>query len=121
MITVTLGNIFNSVDTLGLLTKEKLGVKALYKLNKLVEALPKEIKFLDEQRLIIIKKYGEEVNNGVGTWKVKPEHIDEFNKEINDLLSIEVELPNEKFLIDELDDVKLDLIQYNTIKVFIKE
>jgi hypothetical protein len=118
MIQVKLGDIYTSTPVIELLIKEKLSIKTLYKFNKLIEALQKELKFVEDRRLELIKKYG--LTNEDGNIQVKNDSIEDFNKDLLEMLDIEVELQADKFTKEELDNLTLNYIDFVKIKNFIQ-
>ena len=62
---------------------------------------------------------GEQVMKDTGNMHIKPENFQEYNKEINELLSEEISIWYEPIAIEELDDVKLNKMDYDMIKPFL--
>lgn len=111
MITVTLENIINSAESLRALAQKELKGKTAYRVSRMLRELDKEYSLFNETRAELIKKYGEKDENGElvvsenGDYTLQQEHVEDFYKEVNDLLKNEVELTVDKIDIDDLDNI----------------
>lgn len=98
---------------------EKLNSSRLaYKIMKFMMSVETETKFFDERMKAIVEMYAEKdedgtptqtITNGKPSIAISKEHIDECNKELVELYSIDVNPPDVKFAIDELDELKLSV------------
>ena len=102
----------NGLNTLGTLAGYKLPVKISYGIKKNIEIISREIKIYEEERAVLIDKYGEKDKD----WKVKIENnnflikdVENFNKDIRELQSIENEI--------ETYDISLDLLLNSNIEL----
>lgn len=102
----------NGLNTLGSLVGYKLPVKISYGIKKNIEIISREIKIYEEERAVLIDKYGEKDKDG----KVKIEKnnflikdVENFNKDIRELQSIENEI--------ETYDISLDLLLNSNIEL----
>lgn len=91
---VTLYNIVNKILFVDVPQGEapverKLPFNVKYKLQKNMNLLVKDYAFFDSEKSRLIKEYGEEVDNGARI-VVKSENIDEYKKEINKIMNMEV-------------------------------
>ena len=95
-----------SVSIKGLL-REKLNIKTKYWLGKVFEQVDKEKKLFSELRDELIKKYGEENENGIEVKQFKDGKLNDdfvkFSEEINALLDQEIEMKFPKLSIDDFD------------------
>ena len=111
MITVTLENIINSAESLRALAQKELKGKTAYRVSRMLRELDKEYSLFNETRAELIKKYGKKDENGElvvsenGDYTLEQEHIEDFYKEINELLKNEVELTVDKIDIDDLENI----------------
>lgn len=106
MIKVKLFELKNSEVSLKALSYEKLfGKKALH-VEKLIEAAAKEIDIFEKIRHKKVEEYGEK--NEDGSLTVKPENMECFLKEMEEITMQEVELPVEKLSFDFFDDIKIE-------------
>ncbi|MBS6504623.1 MAG: hypothetical protein KH415_23975 [Clostridium sp.] len=102
----------NGLNTLGSLVGYKVPVKISYGIKKNIEIISREIKIYEEERAVLIDKYGEKNKDG----KVKIENnnflikdVENFNKDIRELQSIENEI--------ETYDISLDLLLNSNIEL----
>ncbi|MBS5886305.1 MAG: hypothetical protein E6300_07590 [Clostridium sp.] len=111
-IKITNFEMLNGLNTLGTLARYKLPVKISYGIKKNIEIISREIKIYEEERAVLIDKYGEKDKDG----KVKIENnnflikdVENFNKDIRELQSIENEI--------ETYDISLDLLLNSNIEL----
>ena len=98
----------NGNDTIKGLLNEKVNSKPKYWLNKLNKELSREGEEFQNLRSELIKKLGEEKD---GSYQIKYKldngsinpNIDIFNKEIADLLNMEIEIKDYQFKIEDFD------------------
>lgn len=86
---MTLGKIVNALPVLRKLAEEKLTVKTAYWLDKALRGLESETRFFDEKRNALVQKYGTDI--GGGKWKIDEDKAEDFSREMNELLNLEVE------------------------------
>jgi len=105
-------------NSLNKLMEANLNVKIAYKLSKLLKKIGQELQDLEENRIRLVKKYSNDAENDK-EMKVADDKVDEFQKEFNVLLNVEVDVPFEPISIDDLgDDIKLtpiDIIRLGNI------
>ena len=111
MINVTMDQIIdfrNNGDFLGGLN---LPLKAAYKLNKIRKAVDKEGEFYSEKFQEILNNYAKKDKNGELVFSedgeqimIKDDMIDECNKALNDLQSLEVQIENYELSIDDFGE-----------------
>jgi len=105
---LTLGDIHLCIPPLEKLYNTNLPVKTAYWLSRAIDSLEREKKNIETQRVNLIKKIGDEQENG--DFVVPPKKIEEFNKEFLELLSVEV--PEFKF-----NPISIDLLETEGIKL----
>lgn len=119
--TISALSIFNQV------AQTKVSSKLAYKIMKLCKALAVEEEFYNEKRSAIIKEYAIKDENGQvnisddGMIKIIPEKIPEADKALRELNEIEVEVPDTKFTLDELEELKLSVNDMFVLEAFIEE
>lgn len=111
MITVTMDQVIdfgNSVDFFG---SVNLPLKGAYKLNKIRRALEKESEFYGEKFQEIINTYAKKDENGDLVFNedgsqiiIKDDMIEDCNKALEDLHSLEIQIDNYNFTIEDLGD-----------------
>ncbi len=111
MVTVTMEQIIdfrNSEDAFG---NMNLPLKAAYKLNKIRKAIEKEGDFYGEKFQEILDKYAKKDENGELVFSgdgsqimIKDDMIEECNKELNDLQTLEVQVENYSLTIEDFGE-----------------
>lgn len=106
----------------------KLKFSTLYKISKYFDTCSKERDFYVENLNKIFDKYGERDESGGFKLTedktgiiIQDDKRDECNKELEDLMDIEVEIAADPLKIEELENLELDLATYAKIKPFIAE
>ena len=105
----------------------KIPLKLAFKLSNLTKAINEKTEFYREELQKILQEYGEfdengniiPTNDGRGV-KVKPGTEMECMTKINELQSLEVELPDITFDIEEFGDIELTLDVFSIITPFLK-
>ena len=98
----------NGNDTIKGLLNEKVNSKPKYWLNKLNKELSREGEEFENLRSELVKKLGEEKD---GSYQIKYKlddgsinpNIDIFNKEITELLNMEIEIKDYEFKIEDFN------------------
>lgn len=108
-----------------LLTKE-LPIKTSYKLSKLGKQVFEEFKTFQEIREKMINKYADrdEEDNIIdidGKVTILSDNIDKFNKEINELMDIDISFNFEGVSIEELGEIEISGIDLLNLEDFIVE
>lgn len=100
-----LGEIQDMKDPLSRLTNETLPMKIAFKLNKLVRLFDENLQVIEEERVKLVKSLGEV--NDEGSVHVPKEKMEEFQKQYVELMVEEVEVPFEKFNLDDFSNAKI--------------
>lgn len=101
-----LENTFNDNDL-------SLPVAVIFSIEKNRQKLFAIAQDIEKYRMEIIKKYGQETNNG--SYTVSADKISEANAELLNLFAIEQNVDIYTFSIEDLGDVKLTSNQMNAI------
>ena len=125
--TTTMSNIINFNVFYDEVRNAKIPLKLAFKLSNLTKAINEKTEFYREELQKIFKEYGELDENGNilptedgrGV-KVKPGTEMECMTKINELHSLEVELPDITFDIEEFGDIEMTLEVFNIITPFLK-
>ena len=90
---VKLGQIINSVDALNKVAQQPMKAAASFRVAKNLKQLSEELAVYEQSRGDLIRKYGKE-NKEDGSFAIKPDSKDlpVFQKELNELLNVEVDL-----------------------------
>ena len=111
------GIIYNSYEPLAELRKANLPIKISAKLSKTSKAILEQYKFIEEQRIELVKKYGEEKE---GNFNVT-DYASFFN-DFNELLDMEEEIDVRVIDIDELpSDISISTEQYEALSFIFGE
>ena len=121
-----LQTILNFSQFYSLTTSHKLPIKVAYKLSRLATAIESEVAFYQTKFREILNEYCLVDDNGnyVPTddgrgFKIQPGKEIECNQAMADLHSLEIELPDITFNIDEFDGLELRIQDLNGIMPFI--
>jgi hypothetical protein len=107
--------------------ESRVPAKVAYKFNKLCLALNNDAEFYRTELNKIVQQYGEKNEDGSfvfldgGSIKIKAEVYDDAKKEINNLDGLEVDAPDIKFTVDELDGLQLSIEDFNRMLPFIED
>lgn len=107
--------IVNDANFLGTLTNKQLPIKVSYAVAKNVSKIEKELEIYNKERQKLVDKYcikDEKGNNKIdenNQLKIANENLDDWNKSINELLDIEIEIDIHKFNINDLLNSNLDM------------
>ncbi len=89
-------------DSLSKLVNQDMPVRLSFTLSKLAKNIQEEMKNFEEQRIKLVQKVGEKQEDD--TYKVADNRMAEFNKELLDLLNIEIDVEG-KIPISEIEKV----------------
>lgn len=107
--------------------ESKVPAKVAYKFNKLCLALNDDAEFYKTELNKIIQQYGEKHEDGTfvfldeGSIKIRREVYDDARKEISNLDNLDVDAPDVKFTVDELDGLQLSIEDFNRMLPFIED
>ena len=126
--TITLSQLIHFSKFYNEVKATKIPVKTAYKLNKLATAIDEQNQFYSEQLKLIFgdcADRGEDgnyipTNDSVGV-KILDDKQQEFVDRINELLLLEVELPDITFNIEEFGNIELTMESFNLITPFLKD
>lgn len=107
--------IVNDANFLGTLTNKQLPIKVSYAIAKNVSKIEKELDIYNKERQKLVDECcikDENGNNKIdenNQLKIADENLDDWNKSINELLDIEIEIDIHKFNINDLLNSNLDM------------
>ena len=111
MVTITMDQLIDFRDNGGFFADAHLPLKGAYKLNKIRKAVEKESEFYSEKFQEIVNTYAKTDENGQIIFSedgsqimIKDGMIEECNKALEDLQSLEVEIDNYNLTIDDLGE-----------------
>jgi len=89
-IEVTLAELNNVVDSLNNIIKLQIPAKYAYRFGKIAKKLQSELIELKEHRNELYRRFGEDQEDG--TIQIKKENMEDFQKEVESLLSEKIKL-----------------------------
>ena len=106
--------IVNDANVLGAISQKNLPIKVSYAIAKNIAKIEAEIKVYNKERQKLIEKYSVKDEEGKpliedNNIRIAPEHVEDWNGDIKELLAIENEIDIHKFHIDELINSKCDM------------
>ena len=116
---ITIANLINSTaPVLSKMMDKELSPVTSFKLVKLVKAINSEIEIFNGERIKLLEKYGtqnEEDNN----YTIPNENKDAFNKDISELLALEVDITVDKINLSG-ESVKISPSDMMAIEEFVE-
>lgn len=110
------------------LKEQEMPLKLAYRLNQIEDICEKKVVFYETKMRDIITRYSEKDSNGNPIFlednksiKIKPDCIQECTEKIQELAELEVELPDIKFTLDQLGELKLSVLEVKALMPFIDE
>lgn len=100
--------IVNDVNILFNLSNMQLPVRTSYVISKNIKEIEKELEIYNEERKKLLNKYAEKNEDGslkvdeINQVKIANENLGDWNRDINDLLDIEVDIDIHQFPINDL-------------------
>lgn len=125
---IKMQKILNLRDLYSKIKTQSLPISVTYKISKLFTAVQSEADFYGTQLDSIIATYGLKDDNGEYVLtenkdgvQIRKEDIPEVEKKLQELWNIDVELPDIKFTLEELEKVTLSVEEFNNLLPFIDE
>ena len=103
---ITLAEVKSLETSLSKIFDKDIHIKIAYRLSSLLKVLSDEINSLEENRVKLVKKYGEEDKES-GQLAVPTEKAEEFYKEFNELLQLEIDIDFEPIPLGAFGDISL--------------
>lgn len=126
MVKLTNKEILEKVNVLGEISSRKLPVKVSYAISKNISKVERELKHYNKERQKLIEEYCLKEDDGTlkitdRNYDIDPERLEDFNKEINELQEIEVEMDIHKFNIELLNSYEMSPGELMCIDFMIEE
>ena len=125
MITVKISDLLNSTEALQKLANKELKAKLAWTISRLLKAAEAEIQNFNDTRMNLIRKYGEKDENGElitdegGNCKIIAETVEDFNKELNELINTEIEINANKINIGLLENIDFTPAEMAILEPFV--
>lgn len=121
--------IVNTINALAKLNNAQLPIKVAYAISKNVNKIESELKVYNTEKAKLVNKYGEKDKEGKlkvgenGNVSLKEEHIEDYNRDIKELLSIENEMDIHMIKLDDLlnSDYNISPSELSAIDFMIEE
>lgn len=127
MIEITLSELMDSASVMQELAKKPMKTKAAFQTARLMREIEKEYSLFQESRKGLIDKYADKDENGEpkadenGNYTVPKENIEEFNKELKEMLDQTLSLNVEPISIEDLGDADFTPADMMLLAPFMKE
>lgn len=110
-INTTLAKIINMVDALNNIADMDVPYKTSYKLMQVMDAVEEHRERYQKLHRELVQKHGEEQldedGNDTGNIQVKPDNVESFRREQNELLETEVELNVPRFQHEDFEGTEV--------------
>ena len=121
--------IVNTINALAKLNNAQLPIKVAYAISKNINKIESELKVYNAERAKLVNKYGEKDKEGKlkvgenGNVPLKEEYIEDYNRDIKELVSIENEIDIHMIQLDDLlnSDYNVSPDELAAIDFMIKE
>lgn len=126
MIKVTLNEILNAIPVFNELSNRNFKSSTSFKIARMINTLNKEIEVFNTEREKLIEKYCEKDDNNfpviteTGMVKIKENFIEECNKELKELLKVEIEMNLDKMNEEVFEEAELTPNQVMMIMSFVE-
>ena len=114
--------------TLNDIKDKKIPIKTAYKMAQFSEELDQKVHFYEDKMKQIISNYSEKnedgnpkVSDDGKSIQLKSECVEQCQKEIYELSTLEVEIKDYEFTLEELDKLELSIEDLKTLMPFIKD
>lgn len=119
--------LMNAARVFNQVAQTKISSKLAYKIMKLCKGVATEEEFYNNKRNEIINIYaardesGQMVVSQDGMISIDKDKLEEAQNALRELNEIEVDAPNIKFTLEELDELKLSVADMFVLDAFIEE
>lgn len=109
------------------LKDKQIPLKTAYKLNKIFLLVDKEAQFYQSKFAEIVNKYAERDENGQyvmndpSSVKIQADKLDDCQKELNELVALDIECPATPIKLEELESLEIGLGEMSALMPFIEE
>ena len=126
MINITMRELVDSIEVFKFFLDQPMRAKTAYKLSLIIDIIEKENNKFNDLRNHLIQNYAErdENNNLIekdNCYNIIPDKIPEFNKELNELLDMELNLYVNPLDLEDIENFELTPRQLFKINKYIKK
>ena len=117
--------LINAINVLNQFTQTKISAMLAYKIMKFYKNAETEKDFYEKKKSEIINTYAARDNDGNiiitdnGMISIIPNKVDEANAALKELNNVKIEIPNLKFRLSELSELKLSVADMFVLEEFI--
>lgn len=98
---------------------DNLSVKLAFKFAKIANALTADVTFFRQKYVEIIREYAD--INEDGSFKVKPESEADYVAKMEELIDLDVEIPDVNLTIDDFGDLTTSISEFSCMASLIHE
>lgn len=129
MVTLTLKQIIDNIDTLKDLATKPLPARVAFKIGRILKTIINEYNMFQDARQALLLKYGEKDTEDTDKLKtnnenqviIRPDLLQDFYKELNDLLESTVEVNIAKIRLVEIGSELFTPAQMSVLEPFIDQ
>jgi len=127
MIEITLSELMDSASVMQQLAKKPMKTKAAFQTARMMREIEKEYSLFQESRKGLIDKYAEKDENGEpkadenGNYTVPKNRIEDFNKELKEMLDQTLSLNVEPISIEDLGEADFTPAEMMLLTPFVRE
>ena len=127
MIKLSMNDLLNCTETLQALSQKELKARLALSIARILKEAEREIQNFNEIRMNLINKYGEKGEDGQlvtddkNNCKILPDGRSAFQKELNDLVTTEVEINANKLKLSDIESMDFTPSQMVALEPFIEE
>lgn len=123
---VTMGEAFQINEVFQSFIEQKLAFNLSYKIMKLLTSLENDIKFYNQKVQELLDNYAKKDEEGKyiennGSISIQEDKFQEFQKAYQEIQECEIELPNIKFTMEELNNLEISPKEVYALKSIIEE
>lgn len=123
---VTMGEAFQINEVFQSFIEQKLAFNLSYKIMKLLTSLENDIKFYNQKVQELLDNYAKKDEEGKyiennGSISIQEDKFQEFQKAYQEIQECEIELPNIKFTMEELNNLEISPKEAYALKSIIEE
>lgn len=114
---VTIATLINTTSVFSKITNKELSPVVSFRLVKLIKEINVELEIFEKEKEKLLKKYGKK--NDDDSYTILDENKDSWNKDITELLSLNVDITAEKVNLAN-EDIKISPADMMKIEEFVE-
>lgn len=114
---VTIATLINATPVFSKITNKELSPVVSFRLVKLIKEINVELEIFEKEKEKLLKKYGKK--NDDDSYTILDENKDSWNKDITELLSLDVDITAEKVNLAN-EDIKISPADMMKIEEFVE-